>query len=170
MSLLTALALVVACGGAASPGTQIVEKEVIKEVEVVKEVEVIKEVAGKDVIKEVEKIVVATPVPGAAPGESSPVGTLNVGQKELGIFMGHPRLAGNPQVFVQGTAPIGESLMTVSADLEVIGMLAKSWEVSDDGLIWTFHLNEGVQFHKGYGEMTAEDVIWSFQQLSLIHI
>ncbi|GIT13351.1 MAG: hypothetical protein CM1200mP35_01710 [Chloroflexota bacterium] len=44
-------------------------------------------------------------------------------------------------------------------------MLAKSWEVSDDGLIWTFHLNEGVQFHKGYGEMTAEDVIWSFQQL-----
>ena len=79
--------------------------------------------------------------------------------------MGHPRLAGNPQVFVQGTAPIGESLMTVSADLEVIGMLAKSWEVSDDGLIWTFYLNEGVQFHKGYGEMTAEDVIWSFQQL-----
>ena len=94
MSLLTALALVVACGGAASPGTQIVEKEVIKEVEVVKEV--VKEVAGKDVIKEVEKIVVATPVPGSAPGESSPVGTLNVGQKELGIFMGHPRLAGNP--------------------------------------------------------------------------
>ena len=90
---------------------------------------------------------------------------MNVGQKELGIFMGHPRLAGNPQVFVQGTAPIGESLNTVNSDLEVIGMLAKSWEVSDDGLIWTFHLNEGVQFHKGYGEMTAEDVIWSFQQL-----
>ena len=44
-------------------------------------------------------------------------------------------------------------------------MLANSWEVSDDGLIWTFHLNEGVQFHKGYGEMTAEDVIWSMQQL-----
>ena len=165
MSLLTALALVIACGGAAAPETQIVEKEVIKEVEVVKEVEVIKEIAGKDVIKEVEKIVVATPVPGSAPGETTPVGTLNVGQKELGIFMGHPRLAGNPQVFVQGTAPIGESLNTVSADLEVIGMLAKSWEVSADGLIWTFHLNEGVQFHKGYGEMTAEDVIWSFQQL-----
>jgi len=165
MSLLTALALVIACGGAAAPETRIVEKEVIKEVEVVKEVEVIKEIAGKDVIREVEKIVVATPVPGSAPGETTPVGTLNVGQKELGIFMGHPRLAGNPQVFVQGTAPIGESLNTVSADLEVIGMLAKSWEVSADGLIWTFHLNEGVQFHKGYGEMTAEDVIWSFQQL-----
>ena len=27
-------------------------------------------------------------------------------------------------------------------------MLAKSWEVSEDALTWTFYLNEGVQFHK----------------------
>ena len=93
-----------------------------------------------------------------------PEGTLNVGQKELGPFMGHPAVTGNPQIFVLQTAPIGESLLTVSSDLVAVPMLAHSWEVSADGSTWTFHLNEGVQFHKGYGEMTAEDIIWGMRQ------
>lgn len=43
-------------------------------------------------------------------------------------------------------------------------ILATSWEVSDDSKTWTFQLREGVQFHKGYGEMTAEDVVFSFDR------
>ena len=105
----------------------------------------------------------ATPETPAAAMEA-PSGTITVGQKELGPFMGHPALTGNPQIFVMQTAPIGESLLTVSSDLKPVGMLAKSWEVSEDGATWTFRLNEGVQFHKGYGEMTAEDVIWGMRQ------
>ena len=114
-------------------------------------------------------IAVATPV-SAAPADTSstameqPTGTLTVGQKELGPFMGHPALTGNPQIFVLQTAPIGESILTVSSDLKPVAMLAKTWSVSEDGSTWTFNLNEGVQFHKGYGEMTAEDVIWSMRQ------
>lgn len=42
--------------------------------------------------------------------------------------------------------------------------LAKEWEVSDDGLVWTFYLREGVQFHKGFGELTAEDVVFSLEK------
>ncbi len=40
--------------------------------------------------------------------------------------------------------------------------LAESWEVSDDGLVWTFKIREGVTFHDGT-PLTAEDVAWSLQ-------
>ena len=106
----------------------------------------------------------ATPEPAPAMIEDKPTSTMTVGQKELGPFMGHPSLAGNPQIFVMQTPPIGESLFTVSSDLKPVSMLAKSWQASEDGTTWTFQLEEGVQFHKGYGEMTAEDVIWSMRQ------
>jgi peptide/nickel transport system substrate-binding protein len=38
--------------------------------------------------------------------------------------------------------------------------LAESWTVSDDGLVWTFKIREGVTFHDGT-PCTAEDVAWS---------
>jgi peptide/nickel transport system substrate-binding protein len=38
--------------------------------------------------------------------------------------------------------------------------LAESWEVSDDGLVWTFKIREGVTFHDGT-PCTADDVAWS---------
>lgn len=41
--------------------------------------------------------------------------------------------------------------------------LVKEWSVSDDSLVWTMKLQEGVQFHHGYGELTADDVIWTMQ-------
>lgn len=40
--------------------------------------------------------------------------------------------------------------------------LAESWTTSDDAKTWVFKLRQGVQFHKGYGEMTSEDVTRSF--------
>ena len=42
--------------------------------------------------------------------------------------------------------------------------LAESWAMSDDGTEWTFKLRKGVQFHQGFGEMTAEDVKFSFER------
>jgi peptide/nickel transport system substrate-binding protein len=38
--------------------------------------------------------------------------------------------------------------------------LAEDWSVSDDGLVWTFKIREGVTFHDGT-PCTAEDVAWS---------
>jgi ABC-type transport system substrate-binding protein len=37
--------------------------------------------------------------------------------------------------------------------------LAKSWELAPDGKSWRMQLQEGVQFHHGYGEFTAKDVV-----------
>ena len=45
-------------------------------------------------------------------------------------------------------------------------MFAKEWSVSEDFITWTFQLEEGVQLHKGYGELTAEDVVWSYNEWS----
>lgn len=42
--------------------------------------------------------------------------------------------------------------------------LAEGWNVSPDGLVWTFYLRRGVQFHKGYGELTAADVKFSLEK------
>jgi len=47
---------------------------------------------------------------------------------------------------------------------EVEPDLAESWTVSDDGTVWTFKLRKGVQFHHNFGEMTAEDVKFSFER------
>ena len=47
---------------------------------------------------------------------------------------------------------------------EVEPDLAESWTISPEGTIWTLKLRKGVQFHKGYGEMTAEDVKFSFER------
>lgn len=41
--------------------------------------------------------------------------------------------------------------------------LAKSWDVSEDGLTWTFHLREGAKFHSG-NEVTADAVVYSFKR------
>ncbi len=105
----------------------------------------------------------ATPAAAKAPAAKvKPAGTLSVGQKELGTFQGHPSVAVNPALFVQQTAPISEGLVTININKEVEGWLAESWSISDDFKTWTFNLKKGVQFHKGYGEMTAADVIYSY--------
>ncbi len=59
-------------------------------------------------------------------------------------------------------APNGDFANT-SADF--MPELATAWEASADGKTWSFKLREGVQFHKGYGECTSEDVKFSFDRL-----
>ena len=160
--MLVALAFIIGCGSAAPAADQVTDpaapgSPVVKDAA---------PAAGK-ADTAAKAVPTAAPEAMAAPAEvMKPEGTLNVGQKELSVFMGSPRLAGNPQIFVQGTAPIGESLLTVDSDLNPVGMLAESWEVSEDGLTWTFNLHRGVQFHKGYGEMTADDVIFSMLEFA----
>lgn len=48
---------------------------------------------------------------------------------------------------------------------ELEGDLAKSWTVSKDGLVYTFKLRDNIQWHKGFGKVTAHDVKFSFDWL-----
>lgn len=47
---------------------------------------------------------------------------------------------------------------------ELVPDLAEEWEVSEDGLEYTFHLRQGAQWHGDYGEVTAADVRFSFMR------
>ena len=46
---------------------------------------------------------------------------------------------------------------------KVVGGIAESWTVSDDGLTYTFKLKPGITFASG-NPITADDVAWSFER------
>lgn len=59
---------------------------------------------------------------------------------------------------------IYDTLVTVLPDLSTIEPgLAESWEVSDDGLTYTFKLKQGVEFHSG-DPLTAQDVKFTIER------
>lgn len=60
-------------------------------------------------------------------------------------------------------ANIFEGLTRFGPDGSVNPGLAKSWEISEDGLTYTFHLQDGVTFHDGT-TFTAEDVKFSLDR------
>ena len=47
---------------------------------------------------------------------------------------------------------------------ELVPGLAESWEISEDGTEYTFHLREGVTWHDGE-PFTADDVIFTYEQI-----
>ncbi|MDP6690218.1 MAG: ABC transporter substrate-binding protein, partial [Alphaproteobacteria bacterium] len=57
---------------------------------------------------------------------------------------------------------IYENLTRINQDATVSPMLAKSWTVSDDGLVYTFKLEQGVKFHDG-SDFTSADVKYTFE-------
>ncbi|HJM92691.1 MAG: ABC transporter substrate-binding protein [Alphaproteobacteria bacterium] len=57
---------------------------------------------------------------------------------------------------------IYENLTRINQDATVSPMLAKSWSVSDDGLVYTFDLVQGVKFHDGT-DFDSADVKYTFE-------
>ena len=56
-----------------------------------------------------------------------------------------------------------EALLTFDRETNVIPLLAKSWEVSEDGRTYTFQLNEGITFHDGE-PFTAEAIRATYER------
>lgn len=72
----------------------------------------------------------------------------------------------NPVVATDGQSyiaewPIFDSLVELDDKLGVKPLLAESWEVSKDGLAYTFKLKKGVKWHDGK-PFTARDVAFTF--------
>lgn len=57
-----------------------------------------------------------------------------------------------------------DGLTTVSPSGEIVPHLAKSWEISPDGLTYTFHLRDDAKFQDGTA-LKASDFVWSIRRL-----
>jgi ABC-type transport system substrate-binding protein len=63
---------------------------------------------------------------------------------------------------LRGCEQIVEQLLAYEiGGTDVIASLAETWDVSDDGTLWTFHLRSGVVFHDG-STFDANDVVASY--------
>jgi len=111
-----------------------------------------------------------TPVATATPLPSGPTGSLTVGVALItpaNFLPSKIPWPGNLNIISWG---VGEGLVrTDGVDPPLIGALndlgiSPSWEIASDLSKITFEIRKGVQFHKGYGELDAEDVAFSFNE------
>ena len=107
----------------------------------------------------------STAVPTATPAPAAPVGQAKV---ETLVIAVDPA-AGETNLPWAGTVDHHQQMdlvMEVLVDIDPrtniwVPELAKSWTMSEDGKDWTFILEEGVQWHGGWGEFTSADVLHS---------
>lgn len=60
---------------------------------------------------------------------------------------------------------IFDGLTAYTPEFDIKGVLAESWDVSEDGRTYTFKLRKGVKWHNG-DDFTAEDVVFSHELVS----
>ena len=101
------------------------------------------------------RAVSATRLPGYAPGDWL-VRAFEVGLSTITPLVSQDAYASDVQSYVQ------ESLLSRNPDtLEWEGLIARSWEIGEDGLTIAFRLRDGVTFSDGR-PLTAGDVAFTF--------
>jgi peptide/nickel transport system substrate-binding protein/oligopeptide transport system substrate-binding protein len=180
--------LLAACAGAAP---QVVKETVVVEVE--KEV-VVKETVEVEVTTvvevEVEKVVTATPEAAAEEevaeeepaaegdeaymtiyGERLPEGAapydMQVFTEGCDITANHITFDFQVSVYQRfcGSDLFQDQLVNLDKDFNTIPASAESWEVSEDGLTWTFHIKPGLQWSDGT-PLTAHDWVATYQLIA----
>lgn len=60
---------------------------------------------------------------------------------------------------------ITEPAIRISADGKFSAGIVQSWDISEDGLTYTFHIRKNVLFHGDYGSVTADDLIFALEKI-----
>jgi peptide/nickel transport system substrate-binding protein len=96
----------------------------------------------------------------------APAGSITVLVSTLGGEKWFNATTNVPEVIA--LMPMFESLLYRDVDTGQIvtseGRIAQSWEVAPDASSYTFRLRDGVQFHDGWGPLTAEDVKFTIER------
>ena len=53
----------------------------------------------------------------------------------------------------------------IPGTIDLMPDLATDWETSEDGLTWTFHIRDDVQWQRGYGQLVAQDIVDSYNRI-----
>ena len=107
-------------------------------------------------------IVALVPLPGCQPYRPLPTGGL--------VYAGttQPNSLSpltSPDIVSRGAVElVFDGLVDVNERLEIVPALARSWQVSADGLSWTFELRRGVRFHDGT-PFTSADVTATYDAI-----
>jgi peptide/nickel transport system substrate-binding protein len=112
-----------------------------------------------------------TSQPTASPQAATPPTEVEVSPGELRVMVGDFASERFDVAFSLGLAGdlnygriLHGFLISDNEKREMVPGIASNWNISDDGLTWTFTIREGVKFHDG-SELTPEDVAWTFQHL-----
>lgn len=73
--------------------------------------------------------------------------------------------SGNPDATIAENLYSKLVMTSPAAPLDPVPDLATTWEVSEDGLEYRFRLREGARWHKDYGDVTADDVVWTYTRV-----
>ena len=93
------------------------------------------------------------------PEPQATAGTIKIAAETLDPAVGINRHGASDLFNYMGVA---ETLFMPTAEGNIQGpMLAQSFEIASDLSKATITVQDGVMFHKGFGEMTAHDIVWS---------
>jgi len=99
---------------------------------------------------------------GSAVRAADPTRLIGVIEEDPPFF--NPAVSSGISSFVAG-APCYSALTRMDANGKVTGDLAESFEISPDGLVYTFKLRPNIVWHDGH-PFSAEDVKFSLEQVN----
>ena len=168
--------------------TVVVEREVVREVEKEVPVEVVKEVV-REVEKEVavevevEKVIIATPTPGpetfyglpipvAAPTISEPPAPQTGADTVVirtGLELRGSGIPGDPTGGMFTGSSVTEKFFLTDEGGNAVNQVITGWELVDDadalgGQALIFNIKPNVPFHGGFGNLSADDVVWAYNK------
>lgn len=100
------------------------------------------------------------PAAAAAPEAAGPQGTLRVALPTEPSSLYIPTTP--DKISDIAASQLYDPLVFQDKSGQIVPWLAESWETSDDGTVWTFHLRQDVVFHNG-DPFTADDVVATWE-------